>query len=130
MMENQDNNADDVNIEAIMQDIHQQILSTKGAGKEGLPVSGKRFSSAFYEELYRADLLQGDGGLKLDVYKSSVPIVGPFIDMLRGKFHQLVVFYVNRAVVPQQEFNDHLFRAVTLLSQELEDEARRSDDNI
>jgi hypothetical protein len=128
MMEQQENSADDVNIEEIMQDIHRQILSKKGAGKASLPVSGRRFSSAFYEELYRADLLQGDGGLKLEVTRSSIPVVGPMIEKLRGKFHQLVLFYVNQAVIPQNEFNDHLFQAITLLSQELEDEVKRSDD--
>ena len=127
-MEQETNPTDDVNIEEIMQEIRRQILSKKQVGNTELPVAGRRFSPAFYEQLYRADLVLGDGGVKLDVTRSPVPIIGALIDKLRAKFHQLVIFYVNQAVIPQNEFNVHLFQAVTLLSQELEEELKSAGD--
>lgn len=127
-MEQENNPTDDVNIEEIMQEIRRQILSKKRVGKTELPVAGRRFSSAFYEQLYRADLALGEGGVKLDVTRSPLPVFGPLIDKLRAKVHQLVIFYVNQAVIPQNEFNARLFQAVTLLSQELEEEMKPNGD--
>ncbi len=127
-MEQQNNSTDDINIEQIMQDIRQQILDAKQGGRANFPVGGRRFSPTFYEQLYRANLVQDTGGLKLDVSKSSIPIIGVLIDKLREKFHNLVIFYLNQAVIPQREFNEHIFQAITLLSQELEAEIKPVDD--
>ena len=121
MNETAGNEKDVVNIEEIMQEIRQQILSKKRVGKPMLPVSGERLSPEFYEQLYQASLLQGELGVKLFVSRSEVPILGPMIDKLRGKVHELVLYYVNQAVAQQSEVNDHLLRAITLLSQELEE---------
>ncbi len=121
MNQTDDSENDVVNIEAIMQDIRRQILSKKRIGKSTLPVSGERFSPEFYEQLYQASLLQGELGVKLLVTRSEVPLFGPFIDKMRGMVHELVLFYVNQAVAQQAEINDYLLRAITLLSQELEE---------
>jgi hypothetical protein len=122
MMEQEKNANEEVDIEAIMQDIRRQILSQRRIGKRELPVAGKRFSPAFYEQLYQAGLMQSETGVMMHVTKSTVPIFGSLIDMLRGKLHQLVLFYVEKAVVQQNSVNDHLLQAITLLSQELEAE--------
>lgn len=127
MEENKDSK-EDVNIDEIMQEIQQQILSKKQGEGKYLPAAGGRFSPAFYEQLYRADLLQENDRVKLEVTKSPVPIIGPLIDKVRGKFHQLVLFYILQAVIPQNEFNANLFQAVALLSKELEEEAAATDD--
>lgn len=127
-MNQEEKQPEEVDIELIMQDIRHQILSQKQFGRGDLPVAGRRFSSAFYERLYRADLLLGEPGLTLDVSKSTVPIIGTLIDKLRRKFHELVIFYVNQAAIPQHEFNENLLQAVTMLSQELEEEIKPTDD--
>jgi hypothetical protein len=123
-MEQEEKPTDDVNIEEIMQDIRRQILSKKRIGKADLPVAGKRFSPAFYEQLYQAGLMQSESGVMLYVTKSSVPFLGSLIDMLRSKFHQLVLFYIDQVVSQQMVVNDHLLQAITLMSQELEAENR------
>ncbi len=131
MMEQEKKTTGEVDIEAIMQDIRRQILSKKGIGKADLPLGGKRFSAAFYEQLYQASLLQGESGVTMFVTKSSVPLLGSLVDSLRGKFHQLVLFYIDQVVSQQTAVNDHLLQAITLLSQELEEEAQEeSSDNL
>ena len=127
MMEQEEKPTDEVNIEEIMQDIRRQILSKKRIGKADLPLAGKRFSAAFYEQLYQAGLMQSESGVMLRVTKSPVPLLGPLIDMLRGKFHQLVLFYIDQVVLQQAAVNDHLLQAITLMSQELEEEAEQDE---
>ena len=129
MMEPQEKSANEVNIETIMQDIRRQILSKKRIGKANLPVSGTRFSAAFYEQLYQAGLMQSESGVTLHVTKSPLPIFGPMIDTFRSKFHQLVLFYIDQIVMQQAAINDHLLQAITLMSQELEDETRLDEDS-
>jgi hypothetical protein len=122
-MDEEEKLAEEVDIEAIMQDIRRQILSKKGIGQEELPLGGKRFSPAFYEQLYQASLMQSESGVTMHVRKSAVPLLGSLIDKLRGQFHQLVLFYVDQVVSQQTAVNDHLLQAIVLLSQELEEEA-------
>jgi hypothetical protein len=121
-MEQQEKNEADVDIEAIMQDIRQQILSQRRVGKGDLPVAGRRFSPAFYEQLYQVGLMQSEIGVTMQVTKSNVPLVGTLIDKVRAKFHQLMLFYAEQVVAQQLPVNEHLLQAVTLLSQELEAE--------
>lgn len=125
----EENRTEEVNIEEIMQEIRWQILSKKRIGKFPLPAGGKRFSPEFYEQLYQAALLQGEVGVKLFVSRTEVPLFGPLIDKLRGKVHELVLFYINQAVAQQAEINDHILQALTLLSQELEEDAFKVDEN-
>lgn len=129
MNEIEEKGTDDVNIEEIMQEIRRQILSKKRIGKPPLPASGRHFSPEFYEQLYQAALLQGELGIKLFVSRSEVPLFGSLIDKLRGKVHELVLYYVNQAVAQQAEINDHILQALTLLSQELEEDAAKIDAN-
>ncbi len=124
MMEQEEKSTNEVNIEKIMQDIRRQILSKKRIGKADLPLGGKRFSPAFYEQLYQAGLMQSETGVTMLVTKSTMPLLGSLIDTLRGKFHQLVLFYMDQVVSQQAEVNDHLLQAITLLSQELEAETK------
>jgi hypothetical protein len=128
MMEQEEKPTDEVNIEEIMQDIRRQILSKKRIGKAGLPVAGKRFSAEFYEQLYQAGLMQSESGVTVHVTKSPLPLLGSLIDMVRGKFHQLVLFYIDQVVLQQALVNDHLLQAITLMSQELEAETRSDEE--
>ena len=130
MMEQEEKATEDINIEVIMQDIRRQILSQRRIGKGDLPVAGKRFSLAFYEQLYQATLMQSETGITMHVTKSTVPLIGPLIDKVRGKFHQLVLFYVEQVVARQRPVNEHLLQAITLLSQELEAEEEPEQETV
>jgi LPS O-antigen subunit length determinant protein (WzzB/FepE family) len=127
MVEPGKQNGEEVDIEAIMQDIRRQILSQKRMGKGELPVAGRRFSPDFYEQLYQAALMQSETRVMMHVTRSNVPFIGPLIDKLRAQLHQLVLFYVDKAVAQQSAVNEHLLQAITLLSQELEAEEEQEE---
>ncbi len=116
----------EVNIEAIMQEIRQQIIARRAElnpdAASDIVVSGKRFPPEFYEHLYRAQLALEDYNLPVLVSKSSVPIVGPLIEMVRSKLHELVVFYVNQSAARQVAASNHLLKAISLMAQEMEAE--------
>lgn len=120
-----------VDIEAIMQEIRARIL----AQQAHLPhyqetlvnVSGKRFSPEFYEHLYQANLAHNQVGVDLQVTPVSLPLIGPLIERMRSKVHQLVLFYVNQVTAQQREVNAHLLRALSMLSEELDKPAGQED---
>ncbi len=122
----------EVNIEEIMQEIRQQILAEKEAlrptREAPIPVSGERLPPAFYEHLYQAGLAYDEIDVKLYVTKSNIPLIGPLLDKLRYKAHELVLFYVNQMATEQMSFNEHILRAVGLLAQDLEKEGTHSGD--
>lgn len=130
MIEQQDDMPEEVDIEAIMQDIRRQILEQRRRGQTPIPVAGKRFSPAFYEQLYQAGLMQGEIGVTLQVTQSPVPLVGPLIDKFRSLFHRLVLFYLEQITSQQKEINEHLLQAITILSQELEAEVDQQPDAV
>jgi hypothetical protein len=118
-----ENEADAIDIEAIMQEIRRQIMDRKLGGRPGVAIQGRRLPPAFYEALYQASLAQSELGVKLHVTRSAVPIAGPLLQWLRGKLHELVLFYVNQVAQQQAQVNEHLLAAISLLGQELEQEA-------
>lgn len=122
------NESNEIDIEEIMQEIREQILQKKRVGKPPLPVRGGRFSPQFYEQLYQATLLQGEVGIKIQVAPSGVPLIGPIIDKMREKIHELVLFYVNQSVSQQAAINEHILRLFTILSQELEEDFTETDE--
>ncbi|MCA9874947.1 MAG: hypothetical protein KC441_14860 [Anaerolineales bacterium] len=115
-----------VNIEAIMQEIRQKILTDQTVrmpdGQPLVAIGGKRLPPEFYEHLYYAGLAYNRVGVKMNVTRVNVPIIGSLIEMLRRKLHELVLYYVNQIATQQVEVNYHLLRAVSILSQELEEE--------
>jgi len=119
--------AEEINIEEIMQEIRQQILEKKdmvwSGGSTGVTVGGKRLPVDFYEHLYQATLVHDQIGVRLHVTKTNVPLIGGLLDNVRGKLHELVLFYVNKLAAEQIQFNTHILQAVNLLAQELEKEA-------
>lgn len=120
-------NKEIVNIEEIMQEIRQQILEKKDVVWSGsapaVTVGGKRLPAEFYEHLYQATLVHDQIGVRLHVTKTNVPLIGGLLDNVRGKLHELVLFYVNKLAAEQIQFNTHILQAVNLLAQELEKEA-------
>lgn len=115
---------DAVDIESVMRQVRAEVLA-KRAGRTAItpigPATGRgRLSPEFYEELLQAELAFNASGLLLDITEVRLPLLAPLIQKLRRKFHELVLFYVNKRAAEQATFNRHLLNALQLLSQELE----------
>lgn len=117
----------EIDIEVIMQEIRARILAQQAQlpryGETLVNVSGKRFSPEFYEHLYQANLAHNQVGVDLQVTPVSLPVIGPLLEKLRGKVHELVLFYVNQVTSQQREVNAHLLQALSMLAQELDEGA-------
>ncbi len=116
----------EVNVEAIMQQIRQQIIAKRAAvgpaaSSSEIVVTGKRFPPEFYEHLYQARLALDEVQVPVFVSKSGVPLIGGLIVWLRTKFHELVTYYVNQSAAHQTSASEHLLRALSLIGQELEE---------
>jgi hypothetical protein len=125
MEEKKDTNAaPDVDIETIMREVRAEVLAKKSSRIKNSPlaagVGGRRFPPAFYDHLYQAGLTFDVSTVELHVTKIPIPIFGPIIEKLRQKFHELVLFYVNKLAAEQAEVNEHLLSALSIMSQELE----------
>jgi hypothetical protein len=129
-LEEANNPAEDVDIEAIMQQIREQILAQRASlapqKTPSLRVSGDRFPPAFYEHLYQAGLAYDQLQVQVFVSKSSLPIIGPTLQWLRGKLHELVIYYVNQSAAQQIAVNTHLLQALSVLAETLEEEADKA----
>lgn len=117
-------NSPNVDIEGIMREVRAEVLAKKSARIKNSPmatgVGGRRFPPAFYDHLYQAGLTFDVSTIELHVTKIPIPIIGPIVERLRQKFHELVLFYVNKLAAEQAEVNEHLLSAISVLSQELE----------
>lgn len=110
--------ADTVNIEHVMQEVRREILDRKLPGQVRLPpASSGSQPPEYYEELFRAALAQSRVEIDLLVTPTRVPIIGPIVDFLRSKFHELVVFYINRSAMNQAKVNNHILAALSILGQ-------------
>jgi hypothetical protein len=125
-MANHPGEADEINIEDIMQEIRQQILAQNipagDAGGWQIPIGGSRFSPEFYDHLYQAGLAINEMHIHLQVSRTAIPFIGPLLDRFRAAIHQVVLFYVHQAVERQAEVNRHLIQALGILAQELDQE--------
>lgn len=111
-----DNDPDaSVDIENVMQEVRRQILQRRLPGQIDLPDKASTLPPEYYEHLFRAGLAQSRLDVDLLVTHSSAPLVGPLIDRLRAKIHELVVFYVNRFAENQARVNNHLLQALSVL---------------
>ncbi len=104
-----------VDIENVMQEVRRQILQRRLPGQIDLPDKAAMLPPEYYEHLFRAGLAQSRLDVDLLVTRSSAPLVGPLIDRLRAKVHELVVFYVNRFAENQARVNNHLLQALGVL---------------
>lgn len=120
-------NIAEVNIEDIMRDIRAKILtkhlSIGNSSEPIVPTSGERLPPEFYEHLYQAALAYGNVGVKMHVTKVNIPLIGGIIETMRGKLHELVLYYVNQVTTQQTEVNYHLLRALAIVSEEMEEES-------
>lgn len=122
----------EVNIEEIMQQIRSQILAQKTAGSSNIPlikIDGKHLPSEFYEHLYQAGLAYDQIDIQMNLTPISIPIIGPILQNIRQKIHELVLFYVNQVAINQIRVNTHLLRSLSILGEEMEKaEQRESED--
>lgn len=125
-LEEAKNDEEGVDIEAIMQQIREQILAQKASlapeENPSLRMSGDRFPPEFYEHLYQAGLAYDQVQVQVFVSKSSIPIIGPALQWVRGKLHELVTYYVNQSAAQQIAVNTHLLQALNVLATTLEEE--------
>lgn len=112
-------------VDELIEEVQRQILAKKDIvqSQKSFALSGKgRFlPPEFYENLYEAGRLCDQMGVKVQAVEGNLPLVGPWIDSLRYKFHELIVFYVNKSAAEQTRYYFHLIQAAGLLAQELED---------
>jgi hypothetical protein len=129
--EMRDTEQEHVDVERLMQEIRRQILEKRAAAGDDaaarVPVSGRRFSPEFYEHLYLAGLAYGELPVQAVVEESRVPLVGPLLARVKWAAHRLVIFYVNQVAERQVAINRHLLQALSLMSEELEQEAGSDD---
>lgn len=118
----------DINIETIMQEIRQKIVTQHASLQKNrepiVTIDGERLPPEFYEHLYNASLLYDRIDVKMHVTKVNIPLIGPLLETIRAKIHQLVLFYVNQVAMEQIKVNTHLLKALDILAQELEKENR------
>jgi len=122
----------EIDIEEIMQEIRAAILAQQGnlprQGQALVNVSGQRFSPEFYEHLYQANLAHNEVGVDLHVTRVPIPLVGPLLEALRRKLHELVLFYVNQVTAQQREVNAHLLQALSLLAEDFDESVAGQDE--
>jgi hypothetical protein len=106
-----------VNIEAIMQDVREEILSRTLPGQARQMATTRTLPPDFYEHLYRAGLAQSELVVKPPIITSTTPLVGPLLDRFRRQFHQLVSYYFDHIALQQREINHHILQALRTLDQ-------------
>jgi hypothetical protein len=106
-----------VNIEAIMQDVREEILSRTLPGQARQMATTRTLAPDFYEHLYRAGLAQSELVVKPPIITSTTPLVGALLDRFRRQFHQLVSYYFDHIALQQREINHHILQALRTLDQ-------------
>jgi len=104
-----------VKIEDVMQEVRRTVMQRQLPGQIQLPEATKNLPPEYYEHLARAGLAQNRLEVELLVTPSPVPLIGPLLDRLRVKVHELVVFYINRFAANQIKVNNHMLQALSVL---------------
>lgn len=110
-----------VDIENVMQEVRREILGRRLPGQAALPEPTAALPRAYYEHLFRAGLAQSRLDVAVTVAPSRAPLVGPLVDRLRLKFHELIVYYMNLFVENQSKVNAHMLQALGMLGQPVSD---------
>ena len=113
--------SEEINIEAIMQEIRQKILTEKNqqsGGKSAVPVSGDKYPPEFYEHLYHASMAHDQIGVKMNVQPVNLPVVGRLLTRVKTALHTLILYYVNQVATDQMKVNHHLLQAISILARE------------
>lgn len=117
---NETASAEAVIIEDVMQEVRRTILQRQLPEQAKLPEVAKNLPPEYYEHLARVALAHSRLEVELLVTPSRAPLIGPLIDRLRRKVHELVVFYINRFAANQARVNNHLLQALSVLGDPLE----------
>ena len=118
--ENGTKSAESVDIEAIMEEIRKQIQERRHASREDAsPIYDGPLPAEFYDALMKAEEANAQIQPKMVITESTHPLIGPVVQRFRRNFHELVLFYVNQLASNQVQFNTHLVRAVSLLSEDM-----------
>lgn len=112
---NESDPAAPVKIEDVMQEVRRTIMQRQLPGQIQLPEATRNLPPEYYEHLARAGLAQTRLEVDLLVTPSRAPLIGPLIDRLRRKVHELVLFYINRFAANQARVNNHMLQALTVL---------------
>jgi FkbM family methyltransferase len=127
---------DDIDAEAIMQEIRTRIRARRAEAKaRGL--DWEAYADGLYplppdaimsRDLYEAVRYVGLGydkvAVEMALTESRLPLVGGLVQRLRVALHELVLFYVNRLAARQIRFNEQTARALAALVRDLEAEVR------
>ncbi len=128
--------AETVKIEEVMQEVRRTIVQRQLPEEMQLPEPTKSLPPEYYEHLARVALAHNRLDVEMLVTPSRAPLVGPLIDRLRRKVHELVLFYVNRFAANQGRVNNHILQALTVLGDPTEGDVdaaaamRRAGSNI
>lgn len=102
----------EINVEAIMRQIHEHAAVRRLAAINGLPGMSRRFTgcleSDLYDAFYQAATTYDRMGVPGMSTATSIPILGRLWMAVRRQFHNLVRFYVDQSTVKQVAFNKHL----------------------
>jgi FkbM family methyltransferase len=125
---------DDIDAEAIMQQIRARIRARRAEAKargldfeayaDGLyPLPRDAILSRDVHEAVRYVALGYDKvSVELALTETRLPLVGRLAHKLRAALHGLVLFYVNRSAARQVRFNEQTSRALVALLRDLEAE--------
>jgi hypothetical protein len=114
-----------VDVEAVMKQIRQYIVARNLAKTAGVSGPAPQFDgpldAAIYEHLYHANMLHNQLTIAPLVVPSRKPLIGPLLNFVRGKFHELTLFYVNQLAQKQSTFNAHVAGVLNGLVREVEE---------
>ncbi len=126
--------ASEIDAEAIMRQIRGNIRVQRAqAEAQGLDYEAfveeicgsqdsTRFDCSLYDALRRMSVSYDKVGVRLSLSGSSIPLIAPLVQRLRGGLHHLVIYYVNHLAGQQVRFNERVVRALATLVKELEKE--------
>jgi len=113
-----------VDIEAIMVQIRAYLAQKRGiqAAVSVTRPASTLFDPEVYDELYEAT--QTADKLYVGPYLTpvNIPIVGSIWQTLRGKLHEIAVFYVNRLSDAQSRFNAHIVHVLDGILRSMDNE--------
>ncbi len=113
-----------VDVEAVMRQIRQYLVARNrelpaGASGAALHIDGP-LEPDIYEHIYLASTLHNRLYVPSSVVRSQAPLIGPLLNFLRGKLHELTLYYVNQLAEKQDSFNAHVLAALNGLTDEVE----------
>lgn len=104
-----------VDIEVVMEQIRDYLAKKHGGTRVRPPTetsASRIFGQEIYDELFQANQVYDKTYVAPYLTPAKLPVLGGFWQRVRGQFHGLVVFYVNRAAETQARFNTSVVRVL------------------